>query len=527
MQTESTEGSHSCAESPLKSLIGAMMEPSFYPKRPSRVTHLETHISHIFLAGDLVYKIKKPVRFSFLDFSTLAKRKYFLYEELRLNRRLAPSVYLGVLRLTHGPNGWRLEGDSQPVEYALVMRRLPSSRMLPFLLERDLVTPSMMEAVAEILAPFHARAPRAGTIDLSAIEKRWNDNLADIPPFVGMHLDRGTFEALKDFGGRFISRQRDLLYRRVREGRIREVHGDLHCEHICFAPEGIQIFDCVEFSRELRCCDVASEVAFLMMDLEFRGADEPAQRFLRRYLELACDPELPRLLPFYKCYRALVRGKVEALQADGPSDRARGYFDLAYRMTWEEFKPFLVLISGLSGTGKSTIARRLGRRLGARVISSDITRKAIAGVSGEETVPYADEIYSPSMTDRTYARMFEEAEQLIRNGETVILDATFQKKSHRALALALASKYKVPLGVIFCDASERVIQGRLEKRAEQATDPSDATWDVYLKQKESFDKIDEIPRDRYFVLDTESSLECQIESVERFLRDLFITPLFS
>jgi aminoglycoside phosphotransferase family enzyme/predicted kinase len=515
------------SEELLKSLLAAMMEPSFYPKRPSRVTHLETHISHVFLAGDFVYKIKKPVRFAFLDFSTLAKRKYFLHEELRLNRRLAPSVYLSVLPLTCDANGWHLGGDSKLLEYTLVMRRLPADRMLPFLLQHNLLTGSMVEAVADIVAPFHSQAPTGDDIsvrgDPEVIKKMWDENLAEVVPFVGKHLDAGILDGLKEFGLRFLTEARDLLARRIREGKIREVHGDLHCEHVCFEPEGIQIFDCIEFSRELRCCDVASEVAFLMMDLEFRGAGELAKSFLRRYLELAPDPDLPRLLPFYKCYRAVVRGKVEGLQAEGKSEKARAYFELAYRATWEEFKPFLVLICGLSATGKSTLARRLAERVGATVISSDVTRKAIAGVSSRQTTAYTGGIYSRSMTERTYAKMMEDADQVIGSGQPVILDATFQKKSHRELARELASKHKIPLAVVVCDASEQTVRERLKRRAEQVTEPSDATWEVYRKQKEAFEKIDEIPGERHFTLDTESSLECQVYGVEQFLRKLYLS----
>ncbi|MGH7829667.1 MAG: phosphotransferase, partial [Candidatus Binatia bacterium] len=288
-----------------------MKEPGFYPHRPSSVTHLESHISHLCFAGDLVYKIKKPVRFSFLDYSTAGKRKYFLHEELRLNRRLAPSVYLGVLPISCWNGGWRLGGYSEPAEYALVMRRLPARRMLPFLLERNQATPEMMDALARAVASFHAQAAVGDKIAVygypRTLGKLWADNLADIGPFAGRFLDGDALETLRGFGAQFMAKHEERFLRRVRNGRVREVHGDLHCEHICFAPEGIQIFDCIEFNFGLRCCDVASEAAFLVMDLEFRGAADLGRRFLRRYVELMRDDELPLLLPFYKCYRALVR----------------------------------------------------------------------------------------------------------------------------------------------------------------------------------------------------------------------------
>src|SRR5215475_15225756 len=217
-------------------LVSAMLEPSFYPKRPTKVAHKETHISHVFLTDDLVYKVKKAVRFSFLDYSTLSKRRHFLNEELRLNRRLAPSVYLAVMPISFDSTGWRLGGWSEPVEYTLIMRRLPERRMLPFLLDSGQLTPEMMRAVAEVLAPFHAGAEQvkrgAGFQYPSSVQKEWEQNLAELQPFLGTLIDEDAFEALRQFGGQFSDRHHDLIMRRFSEGWIREVHGDLHCEHI-------------------------------------------------------------------------------------------------------------------------------------------------------------------------------------------------------------------------------------------------------------------------------------------------------
>ena len=238
-------------------LVSAMLEPGFYPKRPSKVAHKETHISHVFLTDDLVYKVKKAVRFSFLDYSTLAKRRHFLNEELQLNRRLAPSVYLAVMPITTDGNVWKLGGEDQPSEYVLVMRRLPDKRMLPVLLETQQATSKMMSELAEMLARFHGEAKRVNPIDAShyveEVEKQWNENLTDLEPLWKDWVDAETVSLLKDYGADFIERHRNLMVQRAEEGWIRDVHGDLHCEHVCFAPEGIQIFDCIEFSQQLRC----------------------------------------------------------------------------------------------------------------------------------------------------------------------------------------------------------------------------------------------------------------------------------
>ena len=518
-------GESSSAESNShKSLLSAMLDPAFYPHGPSEVTRRQTHISDLFFAGELVYKIKKNVRYSFVDYSTLARRKFFLEEELRLNRRLAPSVYLGILPISHDEHGWQLGSDAQPVEYVLVMRRLPERRMLDYLLERGQVTPRMMAALAEILVPFHHEAARGQRKHahghLLSAQKIWQENLADLPPFVGRTIDAESLAAIRAFGGRFLDEHAELMLRRAREGRTRELHGDLHCEHVCFAPEGIQIFDCVEFSPQLRRIDTASEVAFLLMDLEARGAKELGREFLRRYLELADDRELPELLPFYQCYRALVRGKVFSLISEDKADAAARYFDLADSYTWHGVKPFVVMICGLTGSGKSTLARALARRLGAPVVNSDVVRKGLAGTSTRRNnVAYGDGIYNPSMTGRAYRKMTEEVERHLSAGEGVIVDATFQKAAQRSAVFEAAARNGAPLAIVHCHSREGIIQERLIRRAEDGRDISDGTWRVYLKQREVFEPF--VESASYFALNTEAPVAELCGEVEQFLRKTF------
>ena len=501
-------------------LVAAMMEPGFYPKLPGEVTHKETHISHLFFVGDLVYKIKKPVRFSFLDYSTLAKRRHFLNEELQLNRRLAPSVYLGVMPITMDGNVWKLGGEEEPADYVLLMRRLPNRHMLPVLLETQQVTPKMMIELAELLARFHSQAKRVSHIDPShyveEVKKQWNENLTDLEPFLGNDVE--TSRVLKDFGAEFIQRHQHLLMRRVEEGWIRDVHGDLHCEHVCFAPEGIQIFDCIEFSAKLRCCDLASEIAFLLMDLDFRGAKELGEAFLERYLELMGNRELLKLLPLYCSYRALVRGKVAALRSQGASDVASRYFRLAARFAWDPMKPFLLIVCGVTGSGKSTLARQLGERLGMPVINSDTVRKSLAGVSNRQQVAYETGIYSRIMTKKTYAKMAREAEKLLKSGTGAILDATFSQRNDRQSIARLCKKYEVPLAVICCHASDETTRARLAQRAGEGNDISDGRWEIYIEQKKTFEPPIETPTDDYLELDTRLPVHSLITICETFLR---------
>jgi uncharacterized protein len=503
-------------------LVSAMMKPGFYPNEPTQVIHKETHISHVFLAGDLVYKIKKAVRLSFLDYSTLAKRHHFLHEELRLNRRLAPAVYLEVMPITLEDSTWKLGGRERPQEYTLVMRRLPEGQMLPALLRSCRVTAEMMRALAEVLARFHSDAEQVTGIEASrhpeTVEKQWNDNLAELVNVASAFIDHDTLEALEAFGQGFIRRKPDLFRRRAAEGWIRDVHGDLHCEHVCFAPDGIQIYDCIEFSPALRRCDLASEVGFLLMDLEVRGGETLARTFLSHYLKRVKDPELSLLLPYYKCYRALVRGKVEAMRGEEAAERAARYFRYASRLTWEPLKPFLIMVCGLTGSGKSTLAKYLGERLGLPVINSDVVRKELAGDSGRHVVAFERGIYSQAMTDRTYAEIARLAEKEITATNGAILDATFGRRADRERVLRLAAKHSVPLAVIHCVASDETTKKRLARRAEEGKDISDGRWEIYVRQKETSEPLTDIPQPFRLEVDTEPELEQVARASEKFLR---------
>jgi uncharacterized protein len=513
-------GQRKAEEEKQKEIVAAMMQPGFYPKPPAKVTHKETHISHLFFAGELVYKIKKAVRYSFLDYSTLDNRRHFINEELRLNRRLATSVYLAVVPITKAGLTWQLAGEGEPIEYALVMRRLPENRMFPFLLETHQVTREMMEGLADVLARFHRQAerimPAAPSEYPDQVSKQWNDNLADLESFPGAVIDAEMVTVLKEFDRRFIGEHSDLLIQRAQEGWIRDVHGDLHCENICFAPEGIQIFDCIEFSSEFRRCDLASEVAFLLMDLEVRGGGALIDPFLTRYCALMEDPELPKLLPLYKSYRALVRAKVQALR--GAYDAAASYFRFATRFTWEPLKPFLVMVCGLTGSGKSTLARELGERLGMPVINSDAVRKSLAKKSGRQTVAFNTGIYNPAMTEKTYAEMAREAEKEILNGMGAILDATFRHKTQREKIIRIAQKHQVPLFLIHCFAAEETTKRRLTERAVEGKDVSDGRWEIYREQVATEEPIDELPSAARLELNTDAPTDELVRASEQFLR---------
>lgn len=510
-----------------ESLVAAMMEPAFYPKLPSEVTRHETHISYLFFAGDLVFKVKKAVRYSFLDFSTLAARRYYLQEELRLNRRLAPSVYLGVMPISCDETGWRLGGWGEPREYTLVMRRLPDRRMLPFLLGTGQVTAPMMRELAELLAAFHRAAERADGIDpcqyLAYLGRQWAENCAEVGKWLTGDADRAELERIEAGGAEFLDRHKAVFTRRAAEGWIRDVHGDLHAEHICFAPEGIQVFDCIEFSAALRRCDLALEVAFLTMDLTVRGGGSLREPFVARYAELTKDPDLGVLLPFFECHRALVRAKVHALRERAWSEAAARYFDFARRCAWLPVKPFVVMISGFSASGKSTLATALAERLGVIAVNSDVVRKKLAGQSRRVAERLYGGIYSASMTERTYSALAREAAKRVRLGEGVLLDATFGLRAQREKVARMAVKHGVPLLMIHCSATEASTRRRLRERAAAGESASDAGWEVYLAQKKAYEPMDEFTPDRCLKLDTEAPLGELLIQCEAFLRSKLIS----
>lgn len=505
-----------------RELVAAMMQPNFYPKPPPQVTHQETHISHLFFAGDLVFKVKKAVRFAFLDYGTLTRRRYFLNEELRLNRRLAPSVYIGVMPISYDDATWRLGGWGEPAEYVLVMRRLPEKRMLPFLLQTNQVTVEMMRELAAVLARFHNEAPRNQITEpahyRARVEKQWRENLTDLAPFVDSWIARDELDAVSGFGDQFLQRHGELLGRRAEGGWVRDVHGDLHCEHVCFAPEGVQIFDCIEFDFQLRSCDLAAEMAFLLMDLEVRGGVALTEPLLGRYRELIDDPGQAMLLPFFKCYRALVRAKVHGLRGPEGSASAGRYWRHAARLVWQSQAPFLVVTCGLTGSGKSTLARELGERLGVPVLNSDSVRKNLAGVRGARRVAFAEDIYSPVMTARTYDQLAREAEKYLARGSSVIVDATFTQREQREKIMSLAAKLKLPAFFLHCSVAPAITKERLVARAAAGIDISDGRWDIYQKQRASQEFLDEVPPANVLELDTDAPVGKLVAQCGEFLR---------
>jgi hypothetical protein len=509
-----------------------MTEPGFYPHRPASVELRQTHISYVFLAGEYVYKIKKPVRFAFLDYSTLEKRRHFCREELRLNRRLAPRIYLAVVPIARDGNRFVPEDSGLPaVEHAVKMLRLPEERMLDRLVIERRAGKEDIDAIIEKLAAFHrsADSSRAALYGApAAVRRRIGENFEEIRPFIGRTIGEKMFHRIRDYSLGFLGAHAGLLAARVRERRITEGHGDLRAEHICLI-EDIPIFDCIEFNESFRTADAASEIGFLAMDLDFLNAGALSEHLAAKYAGAAEDAALASLLPFYKCYRACVRGKVESLKAEEKEvpetereralTAARRYFFLAHRYARGPSRAAMLIVCGLAGSGKSTVARMLGDLTGFEILSSDTVRKGLARMRPTERAGtgYREGIYSASFTQRTYETLLEEAEKRLQAGKGVIIDATFGDVEQRRLFVNSAAGKGVRVAFIECRAGEGEIFRRLQKREERNDDVSDATREVYLRQRKEFMPLMEIPDRSHITVNTENRLG---ETIEEFVASL-------
>lgn len=519
---------------PFDTMIAAMSRPEFYPHSPDSVRVMQTHISHVFLAGDEVYKVKKPVRFTFLDFSRLDRRRFFCHEEVRLNRRLAEDVYRGVVSICKTGDGYRLgdEADPEAVEYAVHMRRLPDECTLDCLLERNEANAEMMDLVAKRLSDFHRRAEAGPAVAANgspgAIMRILQDNFINVQSFRDQTIAARDDDAIQDFSDDFMMRYGKLFLRRQDEDRIRDCHGDLHSEHLCFA-ERLIIFDCIEFNTHLRYCDVASEVAFLAMDLDYHRRRDLAEHLVYRYAEYAQDPDVTKLASFYKCYRAYVRGKVDSLKSvesevdveerAAAAASARRHFELAYRYTWDN-SPSIVVVCGLSGSGKSLLATMLSHRTGFIAVNSDVVRKHLAGLSAtaHQAAGYEEGLYDPKHSVRTYQALLEAASSELEAGHGVILDATFMKRSDRDAVRKLAASCQAPVLFVECHCSEEIVRKRLAERARHGKTVSDADGAIYLEQRRRFEPFGADEADHCLRLDTDREIPDLAWAVESALR---------
>lgn len=522
----------------LPPVIQALLRPEAYPHSTGRIKLVQTHISYVLLAGDFVYKIKKPLDFGFLDYSTLGKRLYNCRQEVILNSRLCSGVYLGVEQIRETPEGIRVGGrNGRIVEYAVKMRRLPEDRMMHRLLEAGKVTPGMIRRVADRVAEFHAKAETSKRIAEYggwAIRYAWDENIEQWQPYVGQTITPEQDRILTAYGEAFFARNRDLLARRVKERRIRDGHSDLRSDAVVI-ENGICIMDCVEFNRRIRWVDVTRDVGFLAMDLDYRGHPELGGAFVRRYVRTSGDDAVNDLIDFYKAYNACVRGKVDGFRLSQPEipepekqaarRAAKRYFELACRYAESLPPAMLVITCGLPATGKSTIARDVADSAGMAYHSSDIVRKEIAGLDAKEHryEKYGRGLYGDKARERVYKALLERARDDLEGGRSAVLDASYIRRDHRKAAQALAREAGAQFAVLHTTAGEGLVRERLDRRVRKGADPSDARWVIYTGQKRRFQRPTEVEPMRLIEVNSGRPAKSQLKTARDGLRR--ISPL--
>ncbi|MEN9218994.1 MAG: AAA family ATPase [Gloeomargarita sp. DG_2_bins_126] len=476
----------------MPALIQQMQRAEFYPHPVQTITVKQTHISWVFLTGDYAYKVKKPANFGFLDFSTLAQRRRFCYEELRLNQRLAPALYLEVLPIGVDLQGNYRLGDAggEVVEYAIKMRQFDQEDLWLTCFEQGRLTIQHLENLGEQIARFHQDSPtneaitRFGSPEM--IKRVVDSNYEATEAYTANWGLAREFQEIRAFTDDFLQNHQDWFRERQRLGKIRECHGDLHLGNICFFRGQVCVFDCIEFNEEFRLTDGVYDVAFLVMDLEFRGRRDLAYGFLNRYLELTGDYLAARLLRFYCSIRAYIRAKVNSFLAGDPGapaalrQEAQATAIAYYRAAWRygQFtRPQLFVMAGLSGSGKSTVARFLAQKYGAIHIRSDAVRKHLGGISLSEKG--GAELYTPVMTERTYGELLRLALALLREGQSVILDAKYDRVQMRQRVLAAVQDVPVTVRIVHTQAPLDILRERLHRRT---GDIADATADLLAQQ---------------------------------------------
>ena len=518
----------------LAHLIEHLSDPKVYLAPTAKVHVHQTHISVVFVTDQFAYKIKKPVTLDFLDYSTLEQRGHWCQLEVQLNRRLAPSIYLGVVPVTQdGPNV-RVEGAGSVVEWAVKMHRLPEEARLDFALARDEVSRDVLESLACRIAAFHRHAERSEVISrygrFDLVARNAYENLDQSASQVGSTVSQAVFERLRVLTEKSLGRLRSLIEDRAARGVPCDSHGDLRLDHVYLFPErqppdDMAIVDCIEFNERFRAADPVADVAFLVMDLIRRGHAELAAHFRDAYLAAAGDQEGRALVPFYVSYRSAVRAKVngiKALEPEVPSserDRTRAEARTNWLLalaTLEECRrrPGLVLVGGLPGTGKSTLAQVLATHAGFRLVRSDEVRKELAAASGLANAlnRYASGIYTPEWTEKTYQACLDRAETALFDGQRVLVDATFRDESHRRRFFELAAKWSVPATLLLCQTDAAVVRNRLEKRK---NDVSDADWAIYLETALRWEPSGPSTRQQTQLIDTnQDNLAALLQSLE-------------
>ncbi len=490
-----------------RALVERLRDPACHPHPVETVAVLETHVSWVLLAGAFAYKLKKPVSLPFLDYGALELRHHFCEEELRLNRRTAPMLYQAVVAITGTVERPCIGGEGPVLEYAVRMARFEQSALFDAMAGEGRLTVEHVVALGRHVAAFHASLPRqpppgeAGRPEL--VLRQALANFATLRPACPDPDTAGRLDRLEAWTREASARTAASMARRLADGRVRECHGDLHLGNVAWIDGAAVAFDGIDFDPALRWTDVAADVAFTVMDLLHHGPSGLAWRFLDEYLTLTGDHDLMTVLRFHLVYRALVRAAVAAVRAAQTADAEQARAALASHLALAEdlatgSAPVLVLMHGVSGSGKSHTAVRILERLGGARLRSDVERKRLAGLGPLSATASVDDIYGPAFNTRVYDRLAALADAVLGSGWPVIVDAACLRRSERDGFRALAAGRHIPFRLVHCEAPAEVMRARLAQRALAGDDPSEATEAVMARQLVLQEPLS--PDEPYFVI---------------------------
>lgn len=516
-------------------ILESLHNPSAYPVQTRTVELIQTHVSWLLLTDTHVFKLKKPVNFGFLDFSTLDLRRFYCYEELRLNRRLCPDIYEQVIALRETEAGAAFVGDGNVIEYAVMMKRLPADRMLDILVDNGNISVEEIQIIALEICKFHSNAPTSPYISefgsLEQIRFNWRENFEQTPPFRTSTLPLAVSETIRTYVETFTDSHRTLFAERIEDGYIRECDGDIHLGNICLLNSTAYIFDCIEFNERFRFSDTAADIAFLLMDLDYHRRPDLADAALSTYITTSGDTNLAKLITFYKVYRAFVRGKVESMQLldsgitqearTAAEKRAIRYFRLAQGYCMRSRLPLTLYITcGTMGCGKSTLTDLLVFELGLATFNSDAVRKQMAGLPPETAVKvsFGEGLYSREMSNATYRQLERLADNELASGHSLVIDAGFGTGADRAEFARLAASHHAEFIILFVQCDPDVQRQRLRERSFRSCPVSDGRVELLDQQKSVFEPPDD-SEGAVITYSTSEASEHALNSVyERLLR---------
>ena len=500
-----------------------MADPAFYPHPVSKLERRDTHISAVFLTGDFVYKLKKPIDFGFLDYTGLETRRRMCELEVGLNQRLSHGVYLGVVPLSREGEGFHLGDGGLVVEYAVKMKQLPDEASLSQLIVSGQVGSDEMLRLGRRLAEFYASSERNEQINRygtrEVIEFNTEENFRQLEPFVGNLLLKDRFDFVMESSRGFFRDRGRLFQRRIAQGHICDGHGDLRAEHVYFF-DGIQVIDCIEFNERFRYGDTAVDLAFLHMDIERLGPADLSLALLNGYMESSRDYAIYTLLDFYSCYRAVVKMKISCLTMAELAEssrkrlmqrRAVQYLDLAFRYAIQFARPTLWVLCGMPATGKSTFAKRLHEIFDIVLLRSDEVRKELPEYRAHGgQVPFGRGVYRSDMRAHVYSRLLSMVQEELKNGRSAVLDATFSRQKWREEAVRLAQDLDANILFFECVSSRATILERLGRRRQGDGGESDARAEHLPGFVDEFESMNELSPERYARIDTENDIEANL-----------------